>query len=211
MLLLFLLVSSISFAGSIHPGTVNLAVVQTTLSQSRRAGLWLAFGGSLPEIAYSSLAAGGLMLIPTNSSWMTVLAYAPIPVLLGAGFAAFRQKPVVLNESVAHTRSLPFWKGVALGGTNPQLLPFWSAVWLYLSRATIGSQMVIPTGQSASQWVFALGTAAGAFGLLVVVVWLTDWQRQRIVQYLNGPWINRLTGGFFMGMALWQTIQVLTA
>ena len=209
MLLLFLIVSVISFAGSIHPGTVNLAVVQTTLSQSRRAGLWLALGGSLPEIGYSVLAAGGLMLIPMHSNWTVVLTYAPIPVLLGAGIAAFRQKPVVLNVTTTNGVSLPFWKGVALGGTNPQLLPFWSAVWLYLSQATIGNQMLIPAGQFASQWVFALGTAAGAFGLLVLVVWLADWQRQRIVYYLNGPWINRLAGGLFIGMALWQLSRAL--
>lgn len=205
MLLLFLLVSIISFAGSIHPGTVNLAVVQTTLTQSRRAGLWLALGGSLPEIGYSALAAGGLMLLPMNASWTVLLAYAPIPVLLGAGIASFRQKPVVVSTSAVNDPSFPFWKGVALGGTNPQLLPFWSAVWLYLS-----GHMLIPNGGFASQWVFALGTAAGAFGLLGLVVWLADRQRQRIVQYLNGPWINRLTGGLFIGMALWQTIRVIT-
>ena len=210
MFLLFIIVSLISFAGSIHPGTVNLAVVQTTLSQNRRAGLWLALGGSLPEIAYSGLAAGGLMLIPMDSGWTVLLTYAPIPVLLGAGIAAFRQKPVVLNTSVADAASLPFWKGVVLAGTNPQLLPFWSAVWLYLSRATIGSHMLVPAGQNASQWVFALGTAAGAFGLLVLVVWLADWQRQRIIQYLNGVWVNRLTGSLFIGMALWQTVQAVT-
>ncbi|QHV99794.1 LysE family translocator [Spirosoma endbachense] len=209
MLLLFFIVCIISFAGSIHPGSVNLAVVQTTLSQSKRAAVWLALGGSLPEIAYSSLAAGGLMLIPTDSNWMIVLAYVPIPVLLGAGIASFRQKPVVINPSSDGGLSLPFWKGVVLGSTNPQLLPFWSAVWLYLSRATIGSHMLVPMSQSASQWVFALGTATGAFGLLIVVVWLTHRHRQRIVQYLNGPWINRLTGALFIGMALWQTIQVL--
>lgn len=204
MLLLFALVSLISFAGSLHPGTVNLAVVQTTLSQSRRAGLWLALGGSLPEIGYSALAAGGLMLIPTGSNWAVWLTYAPIPVLLGAGVAAFRQKPVVLNPATTDGPTLPFWKGLALGGTNPQLLPFWSAVWLYLS-----GHMLVPAHQPASQWVFALGTAAGAFGLLVSVVWLADRQRQRIVQYLNGPWINRLTGGLFVGMALWQTIRII--
>ncbi|HLL95927.1 MAG TPA: LysE family transporter, partial [Spirosoma sp.] len=174
-----------------------------------RAGLWLALGGSLPEIGYSALAAGGLMLIPMHSNWTVVLTYAPIPVLLVAGIAAFRQKPVVLNVTTTNGVSLPFWKGVALGGTNPQLLPFWSAVWLYLSQATIGNQMLILAGQFASQWVFALGTATGAFGLLVLVVWLADWQRQRIVHYLNGPWINRLAGGLFIGMALWQLSRAL--
>ncbi len=204
MLLLFLLVCLISFAGSIHPGTVNLAVVQTTLSQNRRAGLWLAFGGSLPEIAYSALAAGGLMLIPTDSGWCVVLLYAPIPILLGAGIASFRQKPVVLNQEVASGTSFPFWRGVALAGTNPQLLPFWSAVWLYLS-----SHRLVPMGHGASQWVFALGTSVGAFALLVGVALLADRQRQQILQYLNGRWINRLTGGAFIGMAFWQAALLL--
>lgn len=204
MLLLFVIVSLISFAGSIHPGTVNLAVIQTTLAQSRRAGLWLALGGSLPEIGYSALATGGLMLLPTDPHWMAVIAYVPIPVLLGAGVLAFRQKPIELNVTAPDGTSLPFWKGVALGGSNPQLLPFWSAVWLYLS-----SHMIVPIGGYASQLVFALGTAAGAFGLLVMVVWLADRQRQRIVQHLNGRWINWLTGGLFIGMALWQTVRLL--
>jgi threonine/homoserine/homoserine lactone efflux protein len=205
MLLLFVLVSVISFAGSIHPGTVNLAVVQTTLSQSRRAGLWLALGGSLPEIGYSALAAGGLMLLPTGPVWMLIFTYAPIPILLGAGIAAFRQKPVVLQTIAADGSTLPFWKGVALGGSNPQLLPFWSAVWVYLSV-----HKLVPMGQAGSgQWVFALGTATGAFALLVGVVWLADRQRQRVAQYLSGPWINRLTGGLFVGMAVWQLVRVV--
>jgi threonine/homoserine/homoserine lactone efflux protein len=202
MLALFVLVSIISFAGSIHPGTVNVAVAQTTLRQSRNAGLWLALGGSLPEFAYGGLAAGGLMLLPQNADWLKWLAYAPIPVLLGAGIAAFYQRPVPLNEAPATSTRRPFWKGLALAGVNPQLLPFWSAVWLYLS-----ANMLIPD-HSASQWVFALGTSAGAFGLLAGVVWLSHRQRERITRYLNGFWLNRLTGGFFIGMALWQFVRV---
>jgi threonine/homoserine/homoserine lactone efflux protein len=203
MLTLFVLVSIISFAGSLHPGTVNVAVAQTTLSQSRSAGLWQALGGSLPEFAYGGLAAGGLMLLPKNADWMEWLAYAPIPVLRGAGIASFYQKPVDLNHASESSTRLPFLKGLALGGTNPQLLPFWSAVWLYLS-----GNMLIPEHSATSQWIFALGTSAGAFGLLVGVAWLSHRQRERITRYVNGPWLNRLTGGFFIGMALWQFVRV---
>lgn len=200
MLLLFVLVSVISFVGSLHPGTVNVAVMQATLSRNRRAGLWLALGGSLPEIAYSGLAAGGLMLLPTGPVWSALLPAASVPVLLGAGVMAFRQKPVDFTTSPApDSAAVPFWKGLALGSTNPQLLPFWSAVWLYLS-----ANMLIPKGYGSSQWVFAMATATGAFTLLVALVWLTDRLRQRMGRYLNGPWLNRLTGGFFVGMALWQ-------
>lgn len=202
MIFLFFIVSTISFLGSVHPGTVNLAVVQVTLSQSRRAGLWLALGGSLPEIAYSSLAAGGLMLLPEHATWTGWLPYLPIPVLLGAGIASFRQKPVGVGQPVTIGRA-PFWKGVTLASVNPQLLPFWSGVWLYLS-----SRMLVATGSVASQWVFAGATAAGAFGLLVSVAWLADRQREQVISYLNGAWLNRLTGSLFIGMALWQIIRV---
>lgn len=209
MFLLFLSVSLISFLGSIHPGTVNLAVVQTTLSQSRRAGLWLALGGSLPELFWSSVAAGGLMVLPMQAAWTSWLVYAPIPVLLGAGMMAFRQKPVVFADIATQDQPdsgalVPFWKGVMLGGSNPQLLPFWSAVWLYLSGS-----MLVPVGQPGSLGVFALGTAAGAFGLLGLVAWVANRQRQQVLRYLNGRWLNRLTGGLFVGMALWQFIRLI--
>ncbi|MCY7360239.1 MAG: LysE family translocator [Rudanella sp.] len=205
MLLLFVLVSIISFAGSIHPGTVNLAVIQTTLLQSRRAGLWLALGGSLPEIGYSALAAGGAMLIPMDAAWVKFLPYLPIPVFLLAGLAALRQKPVelVAVASGGYT-TFPFWKGVALSSTNPQLLPFWSAVWIYLSGA-----MLVPANQPGSQWVFAVATASGAFGLLVLVSFVANRYRQRVLQYLNNLWINRLIAGTFISMALWQFIRLI--
>lgn len=212
MLLFFLTVCLISFLGSLHPGPVNLAVVQTTLGQSRRAGLWLALGGSLPEVAYSSIAAGGLMLIPADSDWLNWLNYAAIPIMLGAGIAAFRQEPFVQAGSgeikTVDYQSIvvkyPFWKGMALAATNPQLLPFWSAVWLSL-RGT----MMTPTDKlMSSAWVFAVGTATGAFVLLLAVVWVADRYRQQVGQYLNGHWLNRLTGGLFIGLAGWHAIRL---
>ncbi|MBO0932340.1 LysE family translocator [Fibrella aquatilis] len=209
MFQLFATVSLISFVGSIHPGSVNLAVVQATLSQNRRAGLWLALGGSLPEIAYSSLAAGGLMLLPTQANWVSWLAYVPIPVLLLVGIASLRQQAGVAVQVAPTGHALPFWRGVALAGTNPQLLPFWSAVWLYLSGATAGNRLLLAHSPHLSQVVFAVGTAAGAFVLLLAYAWLADVQRHRIVRYLNSRWINRATGWCFIGMAVWQLLRLV--
>ncbi|MGA0556873.1 LysE family translocator, partial [Larkinella sp. VNQ87] len=204
LLSLFGLVALISFAGSLHPGTVNLAVIQTTLTQNRRAGLWLALGGSLPEFGYGALSAGGLMALPV-SSWTHWLSWASLPVLLGAGWAAFWQKPVVIAPSPGVNRDAgvaPFWKGVTLAATNPQLLPFWSAVWLYLNQTGL-----LPTRTGAGQWVFALGTSAGAFALLLALVYLADRQRHHLGRYLRGRWFNYLGGGVFVAMAVWQAIR----
>jgi threonine/homoserine/homoserine lactone efflux protein len=211
--MLFLLVCLISFLGSVHPGPVNLAVLQTTIGQGKRAGLWLALGGSLPEIAYSSIAAGGLMLLPADGQWLTWLSYAAIPILAGAGLAAFRQKSLEfqpeikteLTHSVGITAAYPFWKGMVLAGANPQLLPFWSAVWLSLRSA-----MLVPGGavNQSSTWTFALGTATGAFALLGLVVWVADRYRNRVIQYVSGRWLNWLTGSLFIGMAGWQAVRL---
>lgn len=210
MLLLFLLVCAISFVGSLHPGTVNLAVMQTTLAQSRWAGFWMALGGSLPEIGYSALAAGGFMLLPVTPDLMGWLSWASIPVFIGAGLSALLQKPT--RPDTARSRlSFPFWKGLLLGSTNPQLLPFWSAVWIYLNRITPGRSAQVPVGQPASLWVFALGAATGAFGLLAGLVWLTHRKQHRVLHYLHGRWLNRLTGGLFIGMGLWLALQVLVS
>ncbi len=205
MIALFLLVSFISFIGSVHPGAVNVAVVQTTLTQSRRAGLWLALGGSLPEIVYSCLAVRGVSLLNLNTTWLTGMQLLSVPVLLVAGMASFRQKkPSVgpVHESVVK-HAFPFWRGLVLAATNPQLLPFWSAVWFSLS-----STMLLAMNRQQSQWVFIVATSVGAFALLTAMVWLADRHRPRLSRFLNHYPINHLTGATFIGMACWQVVQL---
>ncbi|AQG78296.1 LysE family translocator [Spirosoma montaniterrae] len=208
MIALFLLVSLISFVGSLHPGAVNVAVAQTTLTRSPRAGLWLALGGSLPEVGYSALAVQGLSQLDTQAAWYMTLQLLSVPVLLLIGVASLRQRPQAITpETGSNTNQLfPFWRGLGLATTNPQLLPYWSAVWLYMSQATIGNQPLVPPDQPGSRWVFAVGAAVGAFSLLAGVVRLANRQRHRITPYLNSPWMNRLTGSFFIGLAVWQLI-----
>ncbi len=201
MLLLFLLVSLISFVGSLHPGPVNLAVAQVTLTQSRRAGLWLALGGSLPELVYSALAVRGVSLLNNRADWLVILQGLSVPVLLVAGVVTLRQRRVAGNAAETHIigPSFPFWRGLGLAATNPQLIPFWSAVWLSLQGS-----MLLATNRPQSLWVFAAATTAGAFMLLAGVVWLANQQRHRLAPYLSSPWLNRLTGSFFICLALWQ-------
>lgn len=202
MLALFFVVASISFLGSLHPGAVNVAVVQVTLSQSRRAGIWLALGGSLPEVVYGFLAAYGLSRFGAAGGWVDLLPWLSIPVLLLAGLVVFFRKtpPVPVEAGHQSPNRFPFWQGLTLAGINPQLLPFWSAVWLALGSA------MLPPESPASPWVFALGTAAGAFALLIGLVWLADRYRARLLRSLHSRYLNRLTGLTFVGMALGQTV-----
>ena len=201
MIALFLLVSFISFLGSVHPGAVNLAVVQTTLAHSRRAGLWLALGGSLPEVAYSAVAVRGVSLIGSNTGLLTGVQLLSIPVLLVAGIASFRQKKPSAGpvHKPGPEQPFPFWRGLVLAATNPQLLPFW---------LSLSGTMLLAMNRQQSQWVFAVATSVGAFGLLTVMVWLADRHRSRLTRFLHQYPINRLTGVAFIAMAGWQVVQL---
>jgi threonine/homoserine/homoserine lactone efflux protein len=199
MLLLFALVAGISFLGSVHPGTVNVAVVQTTLNVGPRSGLWLALGGSLPELLYSAVAAGGVSLLRLNDTLSWALSVGSVVVLFVAGLLTLPTR-VVVNDA-ARPGTLPFWRGMALASTNPQLIPFWSAVWLALA----------PAASPATYWAFSLGAPIGAFVLLGTYVWLAHRYRAWLLHYLGLRWLNWLSGGFLIGMACWQAYKLFVA
>ncbi|OIN57498.1 LysE family translocator [Arsenicibacter rosenii] len=206
MIALFFVVATISFLGSIHPGPVNLAVANATLTQNRNAGLWLALGGSLPEIPYSALAINGLSWLPNSRNLDILLRYLPVPVLLLAGISALRSPERVHTTPTTVRQTNPFWQGIMLGGTNPQLIPFWSAIWLYLSQNTVGPKPLIPEQAEQAKVIFFIATGCGAFFLLAVVAWLTDRLRCQVLQPDKIHRLNRLTGFTFLGMAAWQCV-----
>lgn len=204
MIALFFIVAAISFLGSIHPGPVNLAVANTTLKQSRNAGLWLALGGSLPEIPYSALAINGLSWLPDNRNLEIIFRFLPVPVLFLAGVDALRSSAQVHTAQVTVRRTGPFWQGLVLGGTNPQLIPFWSAIWLYLTHTPAGLNPLTPENTAQAKVIFFLATGCGAFVLLAIVAWLTDRLRCQVLEPRKLYLLNRLTGYTFLGMAVWQ-------
>ena len=91
---------------------------------------------------------------------------------------------------------MSFGRGLLLSLISPQLLTFWSAVWLSLPHETVQV--------AGAPWVFALGAATGAFVLLMGYAWLATHYRQRLLHYLTKRWLNWLSGGFLIAMACWR-------
>lgn len=165
-LLVFLFASGVSFAGSLQVGLVNVSVIKAVLVRSRKAALWMALGGCLPELFYASLAivAGGFVI--RHPQVAELLDYALAAVFLGVGIVALLRKPHAPQNSIlraGQTRGV-FWQGLALAMINPQLLPFWFGVYVYAQRT------LFPLGSMALQLCFVCGTAFGAWLLLFVLV-----------------------------------------
>jgi threonine/homoserine/homoserine lactone efflux protein len=186
---LFLVVALISFVGSIQIGAVSMAVIQTTLSRNRSAGIWVALGGSIPEFIFSFIALKGLLFLQHNQSiidWLNILI---IPIFLLLGLFSLFQK------------DFDFAKGFSLGMINPQLLPFWFFSLVYISK-------YFSINTLSAKIAFVLGTGAGAFAILVVFAQLTHRYHLSIRKVLKNYPINRLMAFVFIGLALIQAIKI---
>lgn len=202
-LLIFFLTALISFFGSIQPGAVNLAVIQTTLYRNLPAGLLVAVGGCLPEIVYATLALEGLLFVQNNEVFFRIIDILVVPVFIGIGISYFYQKKtgIVQKKLGRNTLKASFLKGLSLGIINPQLLPFWFFSSLYLNK-------YFALNHFAAKSAFALGAMTGAFGILYLFAILVNRKQQQVQQLFEGYSINRLIGFFFIFLAVLQVFKI---
>lgn len=165
-LALFALVAAVSAVGSLQAGAVNVSVLRRALQGRRAEARALALGGSLPEAAYAALALGLGQWTQLSAALGPVLRWAFPIVLLGLGlYYLLRRSPTALPPESSARRRGAFATGLLLATANPQLLPFWLAVAVYLrDRAWL-------SGDGLGGLAFCLGAWAGAAALLFGVAW----------------------------------------
>ena len=198
---------ALSFVGSIPPGPGNLAVLHTVLNKNTRAGLWVAFGASVPEIPYSFLAVLAVQYVSAFKSFNLVLEIFTASVLLIMGiYTLFFQskKEADLNkESKAESFQLhPFWKGFVIAVFNPMLVAFW----LVTSKMADNLGWLDPS-KFGDKAAFVLGTALGAGVLLVGVAFFTRIIRDKITNKTI-TLINKSIGIMFLILFAVHAIQL---
>lgn len=207
ILSIFSLTFLISFLGSVHPGPVNLSVVQATLRRGFRTGLWLAAGGCVPEIVYGLLAVQGVKLFERLPGLFEALRIAVVPVLLGLGaltiVRSYRASAPEPKPEVNVRGRYSFGQGLVLSLLNPQLLPFWVVILVWYH-----GHPWLRVGTAAQQGAFVAGTSLGAFGILWVYARLVHRHRARIDRYLHAERFDRAMGWGFVGLALWQAANL---
>lgn len=193
----------ISFLGSIHPGPVNLSVIQAVLRKNFHAALWIGLGGALVEVPYGFVALQGVRLIERYPYWFNRLQLLMIPVMIGMGVVTLlRQAKTDVPEP--EQKSVSFFKGVALSALNGQLPAYWFAILL-----TYSGYPLLRVGDRYDQIAFLAGAFLGAFLLQYTYARLTARYQHRILRHLRVEWMERLIGILFIGVGLWQGILYL--
>lgn len=213
-MIIFLITFFISFVGSIHPGPLNLSVIQTSLQKGIFAALLLAFGGVIPEIIYGYLAVEGIVIFEKYPTVFQFMQWAMIPILWGLGIQqiiASRQSNQIVENTKKITQTAS--KGASTRGAsirgfflsifNPQLLPYWIVILINYQNYEF-----LKIINFSDKIFFILGTSLGAFVLNYLYAYVAYRQRERIFKYLNQKYFEQIIGWTFMIVGLLQVIKL---
>ena len=181
----FLIGFLFSFIGSIPPGTLNISVIQLSLSNRFDAAVRFALAAAIIEYPYAFIAvkfAGLITASPWIATHFTLLA-AMVMLLLGA-INLFQKD--TSGSVMLKFRESGFRKGVILSLLNPLAIPFWIGVTAYLK--SIG-WIRLPTLFEQGMYVF--GVSVGTFVLLYLLALLARkftnvLQRQSLIRKIPG-------------------------
>jgi threonine/homoserine/homoserine lactone efflux protein len=203
LLILFITTFIISFLGSIHPGPLNVSVVETTLTTGLKAGLIMAIGGCIPEFIYSWLAVEGSMLFQRNKLIFNGLQWAMVFILICMGvFTIFAKEKPVKNKVI---KASLFFKGFLLSAFNPQLIVFWLLIIIYFQKFDF-----LAIHSAIDKVVFVLGTGVGAFLLNFLYANWSFAKKDYIFKHINQKIFNLLIGFSFIFMALFQLFKLIS-
>lgn len=195
----------ISYLATIPPGPLSIFVVHTTLQKSLKIAFWVMLGGVLCESTYAYFAVKGLLIFeqyPGLEYWSNRVIIA---LLLGFGIFTFFQKPQeIIPEKVGiNNRIKSFLKGISLSLFNPALLPFWLIVLLQYQNYSW-----LKVISNLDHTAFVLGAGSGTFLLVYSYAFIADKKRNLIFKYLTDSRLNKLIGTIFLGLALWQIVNL---
>lgn len=224
-MLIFLFTFFISFVGSIHPGPLNISVIQATLQKGFAAALLMTFGGVIPEIIYGYLAVEGVIIFEKYPFIFILMQWVVVPILLGLGIqqiitSRHDKKEIIFSKSTQTdltlgatstrkiskgeiTREVSI-RGFFLSLFNPQLLPYWIVILVSYQNYSF-----LKISDLSDKILFIMGTSTGAFALNYVYAYIAYKQRERVFKYINQNRFELIIGWTFVLMGLLHGMKLM--
>ncbi|HNT80612.1 MAG TPA: LysE family transporter [Bacteroidia bacterium] len=162
IVLYFLLATFLSFIGSLQPGPVNLFVLRKSM---QRHSYWsAAIGGSIPEILYCGLAvwfSSLIEFIPLQSLRIFLIIFFVVTAFY---LLKVESSQMDMNDDSSDKKHKLFFQSFVLAIFNPLLLVYWISMLSYVNLYSLS-----PVGNISNECSFILGTAFGAFLLLICI------------------------------------------
>jgi threonine/homoserine/homoserine lactone efflux protein len=200
---LFIASFIISFLGSVQLGPVSLAIIKSTLETGVKSAIYIAIGGIIPELIYSWLAINSSEIKFLNQH-LLFLRWLIIPVFISIGFYNILRKKKATPNNQKKEQEKKIMVGFLLALFNIQLFPFWLSVNIFLK-----SFKFIHISTNLESIAFIAGAAVGAFGLFVLIIYLTNRHKIFFISKLSNYNLNNIFGWLFVILGLIQLLNLL--
>jgi threonine/homoserine/homoserine lactone efflux protein len=117
----------ISFLGSLPLGTLNIAVMQISISDGLKPAFLFAIGALTAEVVYVRLSLIAMDWVRSQKLLFRALEWVTLLIVLALAFTSFYTAlhPQV-KKNIILSSSLPrYWLGLLMSSLNPVQIPFW--------------------------------------------------------------------------------------
>ncbi len=194
----------ISFLGSLPLGTLNIAVMQISISDGIAQAALFAFGSLVSEVIYVRLSLVAMDWVRKQQKLFRVLEWVTLGIVIALTVSSFYAAlhPSV-KENVFLSSSLNrFVLGLVMCALNPVQIPFWFG-W---STVLFTKQILLPKNSHYNSYIagISLGTVGGncvfIFGGQLIASKLSN----------NGALLSWIIGGIFALTAVIQAYKMAT-
>lgn len=190
----------VSFMGSIPFGSVNLSVMQMSISRGLRAAIEFIIGAVMAEMVYAYIAIKLAHMLVNNISINLTIEIVAISILTVLGVYNLLKK-VHEHHAAKRDKLKPFLKGVVVGFINPMAIPFWITYTTYFELNHFIHLDAINT------LFYIVGIAIGSFCLLALFAKGAKRLDEKID--IGERLINRIIGVALLLMACYQLWHAL--
>jgi threonine/homoserine/homoserine lactone efflux protein len=207
-IILYFITATISYVATIPPGPLSVYVVDTTLQKNIKIALWVAFGGILGEMGYTYLAIEGVKIFDKYPVVVYGIQWAIIFIILVVGTVTFFLKNTKIESENVQIkgRLLSVFKGMTLSLFTPALFPFWIVVLLEYSKYDF-----LKISSISDKIFFVAGAETGTFLLIYTYAFISNKKRDLIFKYLSDNRLNKIIGFIYVGLAVWQMVNMMTS
>lgn len=193
----------VSFLGSLPLGTLNVAAMQISISESIGNAVWFSLGSLLVEVIYVRISLVGINWVRKQKKlfkWMEWIALAIVVALAIGSFIAasspHQEKNVMLDNQLHR-----FFLGMMLSAINPVQIPFWFG-W---STVLFTKNILVPKKSFYNIYIVGIGLGTLFANLLFILGGRMMADKLNASQSL----INWVIGGIFSITAIIFLIKIL--
>ncbi len=193
----------ISFLGSLPLGTLNVAIMQISISDGLLPAFYFGMGSLISEVAYVRLSLMAMDWVRKQKKVFRYLEWVTLAIVLALAVSSFYAAlhPQVKKNIILSSTLHRFWLGLLMSAVNPVQIPFWFG-W---STVLFTKGILEPKAIQYNAYIsgIGVGTLLGncvfVFGGLLLAEKLNN----------NQNILNWIIGGIFLVTAIVQVIKML--